>query len=137
LKKTRIRAWITNIAQQEGFTITELNYIFLNDEALLEMNKQFLAHDELTDIITFDNSEIKQKIEGEIYISVDRVKDNAKSFSTKFHVELCRVMIHGLLHLCGYKDKTKAQQTIMRIKENEALAVLAKTDKNQTFHVEQ
>lgn len=137
LKKNTLRAWMTTISNKEGFKITELSFIFLTDEALLEINKQYLTHDELTDIITFDYSEVEKEIEGEIYISIDRVRENAKSFTTTFHVELNRVMIHGLLHLCGHKDKTKGQQNKMRQKENEAIEILHSIQKFKTFHVEQ
>lgn len=103
--------------RKEGYQISSLNYIFCSDESLLEMNIKHLKHHTYTDIITFDLSSEKKTIEGEIYISVDRVKDNAAKFSVPFTEELYRVMIHGVLHLCGYKDKTNSAQKKMRTKE--------------------
>ena len=96
----------------------ELNYIFLNDEALLKINKEYLNHDTYTDIITFDNSEEKKSIEGDIFISVDRIRENAFMFHVSFETEMIRVMAHGLLHLCGYLDKKKKDIKNMREKEN-------------------
>jgi probable rRNA maturation factor len=100
----------------------DLQYIFVSDEALLAMNQQFLAHDTFTDIITFDLSEKPDKIIGEIYISIDRVKENAVKFGVDYLIELHRVVFHGALHLCGYKDKTSAHKKAMRGKEEEWLA---------------
>jgi probable rRNA maturation factor len=99
----------------------DLQYIFVTDEALLAMNQQFLAHDTFTDIITFDLSENSDKIDGEIYISIDRVKENAVKFDVDYLEELHRVIFHGALHLCGYKDKTPAHKKAMRAKEDEWL----------------
>ena len=96
--------WIKTISESEGYDLISLNYIFCSDEYLLEINKQYLDHDYYTDIITFDNSEDEGKIEGDIYISVDRVKENADTFGTDFETEMRRVLIHGLLHLMGYTD---------------------------------
>jgi len=115
------RLWLEKIAAKEAHKILELNYIFCSDEYLLQINKEYLQHDFYTDIITFDNSEVKGTLEGDIFISIDRVKENARTEQTRFRDELHRVMAHGLLHLCGYKDKTPAQQKIMRQKENAAL----------------
>jgi rRNA maturation RNase YbeY len=98
-----------------------LNYIFCSDEYLLEINKQYLDHDYFTDIITFDNSEEDKQLEGDIYISVDRVRDNAATFHTDFDSEMRRVLIHGLLHLVGYEDSSEALKTAMRAKEDEYL----------------
>jgi probable rRNA maturation factor len=100
----------------------ELDYIFCNDKFLLEMNNNFLAHDAFTDIITFDLSESKKEIQGEIYISVERVKDNAKKFRTTYTDELHRVIFHGVLHLCGFKDKKEKDRKIMRENEDYCLA---------------
>ncbi len=109
-------------SKAEGFSIQSLTFVFMNDENLLAFNRQFLNHDEYTDIITFDLSEKsgkkKKEIEGEIYISMERVKENAKTFGKTFQEELHRVMIHGVLHLCGYRDKTSASQKKMRMKED-------------------
>lgn len=111
------------IAEKEKFSIKELNYIFMTDEELLKINIEYLNHDTYTDIITFDNSEIKGKIESDIFISVERVEANAQKFNTTFENELLRVMAHGLLHLCGYKDKKKTDIEMMRKKEEESLAL--------------
>lgn len=98
-----------------------LNYIFCSDEFLLEINQQYLNHDTLTDIITFDLSDTPGKITGEIYISVDRVKENAIKFNVAYTDEMHRVIFHGALHLCGFKDKKPADQKIMRQMENKCL----------------
>ena len=98
-----------------------LQYVFVSDDALLQMNQQFLQHDTFTDIITFDLSESPDKIIGEIYISIDRVTENANKFSTAYTAELHRVILHGALHLCGYKDKTKADKETMRAMEDKWL----------------
>lgn len=99
-----------------------LDYIFCNDDFLLEMNKNFLEHDAFTDIITFDLSDSRKAMQGEIYISVDRVRDNAKKFKTTYNDELHRVIFHGVLHLCGFKDKKEKDQKIMRENEDYCLA---------------
>lgn len=114
----KLKTWIKATVQKEGFELGQLNYIFCSDEALLERNIQFLQHKTLTDIITFDLSEEEGLIEGEIYISVDRVKDNAGKFSKSFEDELHRVIIHGVLHLVGYGDKKPKLKAIMREKED-------------------
>lgn len=112
------KSWLKSLVNAEGFNLIELNYIFMTDEALLAINKEYLKHDNYTDIITFDNSELEEVIEGDIFISVERLKENAKEFKVEFENELIRVMAHGLLHLCGYKDKSEADKKIMRSKEN-------------------
>ncbi len=119
--KRKRKAWITKIANQEGYQLKEVNYIFCSDKYLLEINRTFLNHDYFTDIITFNNSEEKRVLEGELYISIPRVKENAKELEASFEEELNRVMIHGILHLAGYKDKTKQQRELMRDKENSSL----------------
>ncbi len=119
-EKLKHKAWLKDTAKAEGFTIGELNYIFCSDAYLLDINQKYLGHDTLTDIVTFDNSEDPKMIEGDIFISIERVRDNAIKFDTK-DSELKRVMVHGLLHLAGYKDKDKAQKELMRNKENEHL----------------
>jgi len=119
-EKLKHKAWLKNAAKAEGFTIGELNYIFCSDAYLLDINQKYLGHDTLTDIVTFDNSEDPKMIEGDIFISVERVRENAIKFDTG-DTELKRVMVHGLLHLAGYKDKDKAQKELMRNKENEHL----------------
>ena len=113
--------WIKTISQSEGYKIGDLNYIFCSDDYLLEINKQYLQHDYYTDIITFDNSEEEGKLEGDIYVSIDRVKDNAMALGIDFEIELRRVLIHGLLHLIGYEDADDNLKTIMRAKEDECL----------------
>ncbi len=112
--------WISNIILHENHELGDLTYVFCDDAYLHKLNVQFLNHDTLTDIISFDNSLGKQ-IHGEIYISVERVKENAGTYQVAFLEELHRVIIHGVLHFCGYKDKTKKQQETMSRKENEAL----------------
>ena len=112
--------WISKIILHENHELGDLTYVFCDDAYLHKLNVQFLNHDTLTDIISFDNSLGKQ-IHGEIYISVERVKENAGTYQVAFLEELHRVIIHGVLHFCGYKDKTKKQQETMSCKENEAL----------------
>jgi probable rRNA maturation factor len=119
-EKLKHKAWLKDAARAEGFTIGELNYIFCSDAYLLDINQKYLGHDTLTDIVTFDNSEDPKIIEGDIFISIERVRENALKFDTVAS-ELKRVMVHGLLHLAGYKDKDKAQKELMRNKENEHL----------------
>lgn len=117
----KTKKWIKNASFSEGYEVSQLNYIFCSDEYLLEINKQYLDHDYFTDIITFDNSEEDKQLEGDIYISVDRVRDNAETFHTDFDTEMRRVLIHGLLHLSGYEDSSEALKTAMRGKEDEYL----------------
>ncbi len=123
-KATKVKTWLKAIAAKEKFVIKELNYIFLDDEGLLKINIEYLNHDTYTDIITFDNSEVNGKIESDIFISLQRVESNAEKFNTTFEDELHRVLAHGLLHLCGYKDKKKTDVELMRKKEEESLAML-------------
>lgn len=127
-KSTKIKPWLKAIAQQENFTIKDLNYIFLSDEDLLKINIEYLNHDTYTDIITFDNSDTltraAKKIESDIFVSLERVEANAKKFNTTYENELHRVLAHGLLHLCGYKDKKKADIELMRKKEEDSLKML-------------
>lgn len=120
-----IQAWISDTITSEGFELGELLYVFCDDEFLHKLNVEFLNHDTLTDIISFDYKVGKQ-INGEIYISVERVADNANDFKTDFIEELHRVMIHGILHFCGLQDKTEAEEELMRKKENAALEKLSK-----------
>ena len=119
-EKLKHKAWLKDAAKAEGFKIGELNYIFCSDAYLLDINQKYLGHDTLTDIVTFDNSEDPKMIEGDIFISIERVRENALKFDTAT-TELKRVMVHGLLHLAGYKDKDKAQKELMTVKENEHL----------------
>jgi rRNA maturation RNase YbeY len=115
--------WISETIKSENCEIDEISYIFCSDEYLLEKNIKYLNHDTLTDIISFDYS-VGKRISGDIFISIDRVKDNAKTFKTNFDNELHRVIIHGILHYCGYKDKTKEDKLLMRSKENFYLLML-------------
>ena len=105
-------------------TERKINYIFCSDEYLLDINLEYLNHDTYTDIISFDYS-VGKELHGDIYISIERVVDNAKDFNSEFIDELHRVMIHGILHYCGYKDKTEADETVMRKRENDYLAKLS------------
>jgi probable rRNA maturation factor len=119
-KTAPIKKWIEAIAKTEKKTVGGINYVFVSDKEILRLNKQYLKHNSYTDIITFDYTEGKA-ISGDIFISVDRVKENAKKFKVKFEDELHRVMIHGVLHLCGYKDKTPKDSKEMRKKEDFSL----------------
>ncbi len=119
-----LSSWITQTAHNEGFTIKSINYIFCNDDYLHKINVDYLDHDTLTDIITFDNSESPGKIESDIFISIDTVASNAHDFNLPFENELHRVIIHGLLHLCGFKDKSPDEASLMRDKENYYLSLL-------------
>lgn len=119
--------WLDKVAQSEGFTVGDLTYIFCNDDYLLELNKTYLKHDTLTDIITFDYVS-GTVVSGDIFISVERLLENAEAFNDTFKNERLRVMAHGLLHLMGFNDKSAEDQVIMRKKENEKIKM---------FHVEQ
>mgnify|MGYP001804060443 CR=1 FL=1 len=119
---TGVSGWITHASTEEKVTIAGLNYIFCSDEYLLDINIKHLNHNYLTDIITFPYQEGKV-LESDIFISVDRVKDNAAELKIDWFDELCRVMIHGFLHLCGYKDKTDDEQAVMRKKEDYYLSL--------------
>src|SRR5690606_34137003 len=119
--------WISRVIESEDKTEGEINYIFCNDDYLLQKNIEFLNHDTLTDIISFDYT-LGNLISGDIFISIERVKDNAADFNVPFYEELKRVMAHGVLHYCGYKDKTDEESALMRTKEEE---------KMRLFHVEQ
>lgn len=128
--RTRLKRFIERLFKLEGATLESLNYIFCSDERLLEINRTYLKHDYYTDIITFGLSEAKTKpsppIEGEIYISIDRVRENAHDLGVSFKNELHRVIFHGALHLCGYRDKSKQNITAMRSAENKYLALYIK-----------
>lgn len=120
-EKLRRKRWLKELAASSGFRIKELNYIFCSDEYLYRMNVDYLNHDTYTDIITFDNSEKNGELEGDIFISVDRVRENAKTLKVEEGTEFTRVLAHGLLHLMGHKDKTKEEASLMRSKEEEAI----------------
>lgn len=117
--------WITKVSSSSDKEIESINYIFCSDEYLLSINKEHLDHDYYTDIITFDLSEDKNIIESDIFISIDRVKENAITNNINFDTELYRVIIHGLLHLVGFNDKTEEQKIIMREKEDACLSLLS------------
>lgn len=120
--RTQLKQFITSIFKSEGKKLESLNYIFCSDEFLLNMNRESLNHDYYTDIITFDLSEPGAPTSGEIYISIDRVRDNAKQLSVSIKEELHRVIFHGALHLCGYKDKSPKDIKAMRAVEDKYLA---------------
>ena len=116
--------WVSSIISNHQFKLEEINYIFCSDEYLLQVNREHLNHHYYTDIITFDNSEEEKTIESDIFISIDRVKENAESQNIPFEDELNRVMIHGVLHLLGYADKTEEEKKEMREKEDACLSLL-------------
>ncbi len=122
--ESRLSNWIINVISEEGCILDEINYIFCDDAFLLKLNVEYLNHDTLTDIISFDNS-IGKIIQGDIFISVERVADNAKDFNVSLQEELHRVMVHGVLHFCGYKDKSESESMLMRQKENYYIKQLA------------
>lgn len=119
--------WLKRVIASESKQLEEVSYIFCDDQYLLEINQKYLNHDTYTDIISFDNC-IGNILQGDIFISTERVKENAREFGAEFPEELRRVMAHGILHFCGYGDKTEEEKTLMRHKEEE---------KMQMFHVEQ
>jgi len=125
--KSTYEEWISSIINSEGHSEGDINYIFCDDDYLLNLNNDFLNHDTLTDIITF-NYNMGKQVNSDIYISTERVRDNAQDFDVSFETELRRVMCHGVLHLCGFNDKTDEEQALMTEKENE---------KMKMFHVEQ
>lgn len=115
--------WIGDVISSEGFQVGEINYIFCNDSYLNKINQEFLNHDTFTDIISFDYT-LGKEVGGDIFISTERVLENAEKFNEVFENELYRVMIHGILHFMGYKDKTKKEKTLMRTKEDENIFIL-------------
>ncbi|MGN6181604.1 MAG: rRNA maturation RNase YbeY [Mucilaginibacter sp.] len=119
--KAQVRQWITETIVAEGYKLKELTYIFCSDAYLLQINQQYLDHDTYTDIITFDNSEEEGNITGDIFISVERIRENAQKFKVSETDELHRVIIHGVLHLLGYTDKTALSKEKMTQKEDEYL----------------
>ncbi|WP_286912172.1 rRNA maturation RNase YbeY [Flavobacterium sp. UBA4197] len=118
--------WISNVIASEGKHEGEINYIFCDDDYLHKINVEYLDHDTLTDIISFDYS-VGNELHGDIFVSIERVKDNALDFNVSFDEEIKRVIIHGILHYCGYKDKSEKDELLMRAKEDEKVAM---------FHVE-
>ena len=124
--EAQYKDWISRIIESEGFDEGEINYIFCDDEYLHKINVEYLDHDTLTDIISFDYT-VGNVLQGDIFISIERVRDNANDFNVSFEEELKRVLSHGVLHYCGYKDKSPKDEALMRSKEEE---------KMQMFHVE-
>ena len=122
-----IATWLSNVVVSENKKEGEINYIFCDDEYLHKINLEYLNHDTLTDIISFDYT-MGNELSGDVFVSIERVKDNAKDFNVAFEEELKRVLVHGVLHYCGYKDKGEAEELLMRSKEDEKIAL---------FHVEQ
>ncbi len=118
-----IMVWVSNVITREDKKVGEINYIFCDDEYLHKINLEFLNHDDLTDIISFDYT-LGNIINGDLYISVERVRENASIFNVTFQDELHRVMIHGILHYLGLKDKTETEKQVMRNKENDCLLIL-------------
>ena len=123
-KRTILKQWIKAIVENHKKEVGGISYIFCSDEQLLEINKEFLNHDYYTDIITFDYSET-DVVSGDLFISIERIKDNAKTLKTSYQEELHRVIIHGVLHLLGYKDKTEEESENMRKLEDECLLILS------------
>ena len=124
--RTALKSFLEKQIKKEGLIIENLQYVFCSDKYLLDINKQFLAHDYYTDIISFDLSEQKGQLIGDIYISIDRVKENAKTLGTTQGNELLRVIFHGALHFCGYKDKKPADVKLMRSMEDKWLKAFLK-----------
>ncbi len=123
IKQSRLlKQWVKAVVEQQGKHLGEVSYVFCSDEYLLEMNREHLQHDYYTDIITFDYGQ-GQVVSGDLFISIDRVRDNADNERVAFEEELHRVMIHGILHLLGFKDKKKEEQEVMRLEENQALVL--------------
>ena len=125
--ETEISNWLSQVILSENKKEGDINYIFCDDDYLVQINEEYLDHDTLTDIISFDYS-VGNELHGDVFISVERVVDNATDFNVTFDEELKRVLVHGILHYCGYKDKTVQDEEIMRKKENEKIHM---------FHVEQ
>ncbi|KAB1157091.1 rRNA maturation RNase YbeY [Flavobacterium luteum] len=125
--ESEISNWLSNVIQSENKKEGDINYIFCDDNYLVEINQQYLAHDTLTDIISFDYS-VGNELHGDVFISIERVRENAQEFKVSLEEELQRVMVHGILHYCGYKDKSHDDELLMREKENEKIKL---------FHVKQ
>jgi len=124
IKKTLMRDWINRVVAAHGKRLGEISYIFCDDDKILEVNRQYLQHDYYTDIITFDYT-VGDKISGDLFISLDTVRSNAELFKQSYDDELHRVIIHGVLHLCGINDKGPGEREIMEKNENEALEILS------------
>lgn len=126
LEEAKYSDWLTRVCEGEGAVLGNLNFVFCGDEFLLDINQRYLNHDTYTDIITFDYTQ-GRVVGGDVFISVDRVQENALKYGVEFYIELQRVMVHGLLHLLGYKDKSENDSKVMRLKEDEKIRM---------FHVE-
>ncbi|WP_080902779.1 rRNA maturation RNase YbeY [Parabacteroides sp. Marseille-P3160] len=124
IKKKKVGDWIKTVAGTYGKTVGNISYLFCSDEKILEINRQYLQHDYYTDIITFDYTD-KDRISGDIFISLDTVNSNSEAFQTPYNEELHRVIIHGILHLCGINDKGPGEREQMAAEENKALALYA------------
>lgn len=124
MHQNTVKSWIQNIAEEHNFTIEALNYIFCSDDYLLDINKTYLNHDYYTDIITFDNSQEDQTLLSDVFVSIDRIKENARDLNIEFTKELHRVLIHGVIHLFGYSDQTEEEKLTMRQKEDTCLSQL-------------
>lgn len=125
--EAKVSEWLSRVIVSENKKEGDINYIFCDDDYLVEINQQYLDHDTLTDIISFDYS-VGNELHGDVFISIQRVRENADDFNVSFEEELLRVMVHGVLHYCGYKDKSVSDEQLMREKENEKI---------ELFHVEQ
>jgi rRNA maturation RNase YbeY len=123
MKRKNIRQMLDTIAENHGYIIQNICYVFMSDDELLEINQSHLQHDDYTDIITFDLSDTEASIDGEIYISVERIQENAKNFNCSIEDELIRVISHGLLHLMGYKDKSEIDSQKMKDAENNSIEI--------------
>ena len=115
--------WLKRIISDNKKELANLNYIFCSDEYLLKVNQDYLNHNYYTDVIAFDNAESEKMIEGDVFISIDRIRENATSLSVPFDLELSRVLVHGLLHLLGYRDKTDEEKVLMREKEEACISL--------------
>ncbi|MCQ2224697.1 MAG: rRNA maturation RNase YbeY [Paludibacteraceae bacterium] len=122
IAKRKVTAWVKEVAKRHGYKVGDISYIFCSDEKILEVNRQYLQHDYYTDIITFDYTE-EDVISGDLFISLDTVRTNAEQFNATYESEFYRVVIHGILHLCGINDKGPGEREIMEANENEALAL--------------
>lgn len=131
VKKRAVSAWIKKVAELYNRQVGDVSYIFCSDDKILEINKQYLKHDYFTDVITFDYSE-NDTISGDIFISLDTVKSNSQKFNTSNEEELLRVIIHGILHLCGLKDKSAEDSKMMTKSENQALEIYQKDNNEKT-----
>jgi probable rRNA maturation factor len=122
--EAQVNKWLSEVIKSESFKEGEINYVFCDDEYLLKLNVEFLKHDTLTDILSFDYS-LGKELHGDIFISIERVKENAEDFNVGFETELKRVMVHGILHYCGYKDTSEEEERVMREKENHYINLFA------------